>query len=193
VVNISGGYVSVYAKDDGINACAGSSAPTVNITGGRVEVATPSGDTDAVDSNGNFKMTGGEVVITGGASNGGMMGSVDVDGSISVTGGTIIALGGICETPSSGSVNTYISQGTSFSAGSYAVKDTSGNIILEFTLTSSYSSVWTSSESYALNGSYSIEKDGSAVVSWEQTSSTVGSAGSGGFGPGGGGGYRPGR
>ena len=191
VVNVNGGYVSVYGRDDGINACSGGTAPLVNITGGYLEVTTPSGDTDAIDSNGSFTMSGGIAVIKGGASSGSVAGSVDVDRTLTVTGGTIIAFGGICETPSSGSVNAYISQGTSFSAGNYAIKDSSGNTIAEFTLSANYSSVWTASDKYELGGSYSIEKDGSSVHSWEQTSSTVGSAGGSGFGPGGGGG-RPG-
>ena len=189
VVSIEGGSVTIYASDDGINACSGGSAPLVSISGGRIEVATPSGDTDAIDSNGSFTMTGGIAIIKGGASMGGMAGSVDVDRSLTVTGGTIVALGGICETPGSGSVNTYISSSASFSAGDYSIVDSSGNVIVEFSLSSSYSSIWTASESYALNGSYSILKGASNVVSWEQTSSTVGSSG-GGFNPGGGG--RPG-
>ena len=189
VVSIEGGSVTVYASDDGINACKGSAAALVSISGGRVDITTPSGDTDAIDSNGSFKMSGGVAIIKGGASAGGMMGSVDVDGTLYVTGGTIVALGGICETPGSGSVNTFISSTTSFAAGDYSIVDPSGGVIVEFTLSSNYSSIWTASESYALNGSYSILKGASNVLSWEQTSTTVGSSG-GGFYPGGGG--RPG-
>ncbi|MBQ7171980.1 MAG: carbohydrate-binding domain-containing protein [Clostridia bacterium] len=191
VITIAGGTVSVYGKDDGLNACKGSKTPLINITGGYLEVTTPSGDTDAIDSNGNFTMSGGIALVRGGASNGGVAGSVDADGTVSVTGGTILAFGGICETPKSGSVNTYISSGTSFSAGSYTFTDASGSVILSFTLPASYSSVWIASDAMVLNGSYSLAKDGSAVLTWTQSSATVGSAGGSGFGggPGGPGGF----
>ena len=147
-------------------------------------MTTPSGDTDAIDSNGNFVQTGGYVLVKGGSSSGSMAGSVDVDGSISVTGGAIVALGGICETPSSGSVNTYISSGTSFSSGSYELTDSSGNVILSFTLDSTYRSVWLASDAIVLKETYSIKKDGSELLSWTQSSSTVGSAGGGSWGGG---------
>ena len=189
VINLAGGVVSVYGDDDGLNACAGNATPMINITGGCVEVTTPSGDTDAIDSNGSITMSGGTVLVKGGSQQGGMAGSVDVDGSITVTGGTIVALGGICSIPSGNSVNTYVSNGTSFSAGSYVLADASGNEIFSFALDGSYSSVWIASDAFALNGSYMLTKDGSTVLSWTQSSSTEGASGYsyGGFGGFGGG------
>ncbi len=194
VITIAGGNTKVYGGDDGLNACKGSKTPLVNITGGSLEVTTPSGDTDAIDSNGNFTMSGGSVLVKGGAASGGMAGSVDVDGSVKVTGGTIVAFGGISETPSSGSVNTYISNGTSFPAGDYVLADKNGGVIKEFSLESSYNSVWIASDAFALNGDYVLTKGGSELLSWNQSSSTVGSAGNSGFGGGGfgGGGFGPG-
>ncbi|MBQ6183565.1 MAG: carbohydrate-binding domain-containing protein [Clostridia bacterium] len=183
VVNINGGYVSVYGRDDGINACSGGSIPLVNITGGYLEVTTPSGDTDAIDSNGSFAMSGGIAIIKGGTQSGSVAGSVDVDRTLTVTGGTVIALGGICETPTADKVCVYISQNTSFASGSYALKDSSGETIAEFTLSSTYSSVWVASDKIAVGESYSFVKDGDSVLDWEQTSSQVGSGG-GGFNPG---------
>ena len=190
VVNINGGYVSVYGRDDGINACSGGSTPLVNITGGYLEVTTPSGDTDAIDSNGSFAMSGGIAIIKGGSQSGSVAGSVDVDRTLTVTGGTVIALGGICETPTADKVCVYISQNTSFASGSYALKDSSGETIAEFTLSSDYSSVWVASDKISVGESYSFVKDGDEVATWEQTASQVGSGG-GGFNPGGPGG-RPG-
>jgi len=197
VINLAGGVVSVYGDDDGLNACAGNATPMINITGGYVEVTTPSGDTDAIDSNGSITMSGGTVLVKGGSQQGGMAGSVDVDGSITVTGGTIVALGGICSIPSGNSVNTYVSNGTSFSAGSYVLADASGNEIFSFALDGSYSSVWIASDAFALNGSYTLTKDGSTVLSWTQSSSTEGASdysygGFGGFGGGFGGHGGPG-
>ena len=117
-----------------------------------------------------------------------MAGSVDVDGSVTVTGGTIVALGGICQLPQNGSVNTYVSSGTGFSAGEYRITDAGGSTIFAFTLSESYSSCWIASEAFRLNGSYALEKDGSTFLSWTQSSATEGAAGGfgnfGGFGGG---------
>lgn len=188
VINIEGGESYVYGRDDGMNACKGTAkTPMINITGGYIEVTTPSGDTDAVDSNGSFAMSGGVAIIKGGSSSGMVAGSVDVDGTITVTGGTIIAFGGICETPGSGSVNTYASSGTSFSAGTYTLAEKNGETILSFKLDSSYQSVWVASGSISLGKSYVLSNGSSDVLSWTQSKQSEGSSGSGG-----GGGSRPG-
>ncbi len=186
VVTIGGGTVYVYADDDGINACAGSASPLIHIAGGYVEVVTPSGDTDAIDSNGDFTMSDGQVLVRSGSSMGGMAGSVDVNGSVIVTGGTIVALGGICQVPSGSSVNYYASSGTSFQAGDYALTDSDGNVIFTFALPGNYSSCWIASDAFQLNGSYKILRDSETVLSWEQTSSAAGdgSGSRGGFGGG---------
>ena len=187
VVTISGGEVHVYGDDDGVNATGGSVDPLVNITGGYLEVATPSGDTDAIDSNGSMTLSGGFVLVRGGSSQGGMAGSVDVDRTVTVTGGTIVALGGVCQTPSGDSVNTYISNGTSFSAGTYVLFDSSGREAFSFSLNGSYSSCWIASESISLGESYTLTRDGTQVLSWTQSSQSEGGVGGwgGGF-PGGG-------
>ena len=190
VINIAGGSTFVYGSDDGVNACRGASNPLVNITGGYLDVTTPSGDTDGIDSNGSITMSGGFVIVKGGSSQGGMAGSIDLDGTLKVTGGTVIALGGICETPGYGSVNTYISSGTSFQAGSYSLCDSSGSELASFTLAGNYSSVWIASDQLSLNGKYVLKRGNDAVLEWTQSSSTVGSGGqSGPGGPGGHGGW----
>ena len=142
-INISGGQSFIYAADDGINACTGdgSSTPLINITGGYIDVTTGSGDTDAIDSNGSYTQSGGMVLVKGGSSSGQVSGSIDVDGNITITGETCVALGGICETPVN-SVNAYVFSSVSFNAGSYSVKDSSGNEIISFTLNNSYSNGW---------------------------------------------------
>ncbi len=183
ILTLNGGTVSVYADDDGWNACKGDATPMICVNGGYAEIRTPSGDTDAIDSNGSFLMTGGTLLVLGGAQMGGMAGSLDTDGTVTVTGGTIVALGGICQLPSNGSVNTYVSNGTSFSAGDYRITDANGNTIFAFTLSASYSSCWIASDAFALNGSYALERDGATVLSWTQSSSTEGATGNyGGFG-----------
>ncbi len=172
VINFNGGNSFVYATDDGLNACAGSVTPMINFNGGYVDVTTPSGDTDAVDSNGSVTMTGGTALIKGGNSSGQMAGSVDVDGSITVSGGTIIALGGICAVPSN-SVNGYVAVSTTFESGNYSLKDASGNTIVSFSLSKSYSNGWISSDKLVTGTAYTLYKGDSSVLSWTQTEGTM--------------------
>ena len=87
-VIINDGSVSINASDDGINAGRKSTAldVKVEINGGTVTVAMGSGDTDAIDSNGDLLITGGTIDITG-------QSPFDYDGSCQHTGGTIIVNG----------------------------------------------------------------------------------------------------
>lgn len=187
VVNISGGRTFISGEDDGVNATRGSETPLINVTGGYLDITTPAGDTDGIDSNGNITMSGGFVLVKGGANMGGMAGSVDADGEITVTGGAIVALGGICETPAEGSVCTFASADTSFSAGDYQIADGNGNEIITFSLPKAYTSIWVSADALRTGQSYRILQNGESVLSWEQSSSSVGDTNGFGFrgGPGG--------
>ena len=182
-INISGGQSFVYAADDGINACTGdgTSTPLINITGGYVDVTTGSGDTDGIDSNGSYTQSGGMVLVKGGSSSGQVSGSIDVDGNITITGGTCVALGGICETPVN-SVNAYVFSSVSFNAGSYSVKDSSGNEIISFTLNNSYSNGWICTSALTTNTEYTLYCDGSSLTNWTQSAGTMGASNAGGFG-----------
>ena len=182
-INISGGQSFVYAADDGINACTGdgTSTPLINITGGYVDVTTGSGDTDGIDSNGSYTQSGGMVLVKGGSSSGQVSGSIDVDGNITITGGTCVALGGICETPVN-SVNAYVFSSVSFNAGSYSVKDSSGNEIISFTLNNSYSNGWICASALTTNTEYTLYCDGSSLTNWTQSAGTMGASNASGFG-----------
>ena len=182
-INISGGQSFIYAADDGINACTGdgTSTPLINITGGYVDVTTGSGDTDGIDSNGSYTQSGGMVFVKGGSSSGQVSGSIDVDGNITITGGTCVALGGICETPVN-SVNAYVFSSVSFNAGSYSVKDSSGNEIISFTLNNSYSNGWICTSALTTNTEYTLYCDGSSLTNWTQSAGTMGASNAGGFG-----------
>lgn len=182
-INISGGQSFIYAADDGINACTGdgTSTPLINITGGYVDVTTGSGDTDGIDSNGSYTQSGGMVFVKGGSSSGQVSGSIDVDGNITITGGTCVALGGICETPVN-SVNAYVFSSVSFNAGSYSVKDSSGNEIISFTLNNSYSNGWICASALTTNTEYTLYCDGSSLAGWTQSAGTMGASNAGGFG-----------
>lgn len=95
VINITGGTITVAATDDGLNAANKiGKTPSITISGGYVDITMASGDTDGIDSNGTFTMTGG-VVISRGAPNSSnsMATGLDCDGTAKITGGTFIQLG----------------------------------------------------------------------------------------------------
>lgn len=124
---ISGGEISVYATDDGLNACKKTTnSPTILVTGGYLFVTVPtSGDTDGIDSNGTYKQTGGVVIACGpGSASGGMGGgawALDTDRGVTLTGGSLILFGGMEDTPSLSNVTKTVCASGGVSAGSHTV------------------------------------------------------------------------
>lgn len=196
-ITVNDGSIYVYASDDGFNACSGNNSPLITFNGGYVDVTTPTGDTDGIDSNGSILMTGGVLIVKGGNSSGNVAGSIDTDGTIKVTGGTIIALGGICETPATGSVNGYVAASTSFTEGEYELKASNGDVIISFSLSGNYTNAWFSSDKFVTGTSYSLNKNNTQIISWTQENGTMNASsngfGGGGFGGGFGGGPHGGR
>lgn len=184
-INLNGGKIYVYATDDGINACTGDgkTSPIVNITGGYIDVTTTSGDTDGIDSNGNYVQTDGFVLVKGGSSSGNVSGSIDVDGTVTITGGTCVALGGVCETPVN-SANAYVLSSVSFSSGSYSLKDASGNEVISFTVDGTFVNGWICSDTLVTGTSYTLYRGSDSIADWTQESGTMGASGTGSFGGG---------
>lgn len=86
-VKINGGNIVIEATDDGINAGKKSNEiPTIEINGGNITINMSSGDTDAIDSNGNLYINGGTINITGNS-------AFDYDGEGIYKNGTIIVNG----------------------------------------------------------------------------------------------------
>ena len=132
VINISGGTTYVAANDDGVNATKGVSTPSINVTGGYLDVTvSPSGDTDGIDSNGNYTQSGGIVITRGPSSE--MAAAIDADGSVKISGGTLIILG-YGRVSASGSVKSYSLSLNS--AGTHTVKI--GGTSYTFTNASAY-------------------------------------------------------
>ena len=90
VIIIDGGDITVYASDDGLNASASAITTTglsITINSGTLAVTVGSGDTDAIDSNGDIVVNGGTITITAPTS------SFDFDGTGSINGGTVTVNG----------------------------------------------------------------------------------------------------
>lgn len=87
-VKIQGGTIDITATDDGINGGqkAKNLSVLVEFTGGTTTIVMGSGDTDAVDSNGDLVITGGTVNITARS-------AFDYDGTCTFTGGTVYVNG----------------------------------------------------------------------------------------------------
>ncbi|WP_022777989.1 carbohydrate-binding domain-containing protein [Butyrivibrio sp. AE3009] len=87
-VQINDGKISIEASDDGINASNKSSQYNVviEINGGELTVNMGSGDTDALDANGNLYINGGTVDITA-------QFAFDFDGEAQINGGTVTVNG----------------------------------------------------------------------------------------------------
>lgn len=126
ILNVSGGSSYVYATDDGVNATKGNATPSINISGGLLDVEVPTnGDTDGIDSNGSFTQSGGVVIVKGpGNAGGNSMGAaaLDTDGAVSVSDGTLIIFGGSEKTPTTNSkITKTLCSSSSVSTGSHTV------------------------------------------------------------------------
>ena len=123
-VRISGGYVSVLSKDDGINATT-SSGTAIEISGGTVYIYCTG---DGIDSNSRTANIG--IVFSGGRtvviSNSGMNSAIDSENGYSYSAGSVIAImpkGGMSNEATHGSnFNSYgKSTQMSLSSGSYLI------------------------------------------------------------------------
>ena len=92
-IQLNDGEITVSASDDGINAGKKSniSTPAVEVNGGKITITMGSGDTDAVDSNGNLILNGGTLDITA-------QSPFDYDGTAQNNGATLIVNGTETET-----------------------------------------------------------------------------------------------
>ena len=92
-IQVNDGTINIQASDDGINAAYKSAkmTPCAEFNGGTVTIVMGSGDTDAIDSNGNLLITGGTIDITA-------QSPFDYDGTGEKTGGTLIINGSETDT-----------------------------------------------------------------------------------------------
>ena len=164
-IYFNGGQTYVYATDDAVNAttCGVSTTPCVYVNDSAyVDLDVASGDTDTLDSNGNIKMTGGYLVVKNRQSQASSQtgGTIDIDGSFTMTGGVLISFGTWCNEVSMSATKSSTS---SVSAGTYYIKDSSGNAVFSTTLATSYAGYRIISK---LSGSYSLYNGSTLVTSF---------------------------
>ena len=131
VINVMGGMTYVYATDDGMNATSGKSSTAINVSGGQLDINVPTnGDTDGIDSNGTFTVSGGVVMVKGPGTagrTGSPAAAVDTDGAITLRGGTLAIFGG-CEREPSSSVTKTLCSSSTVAAGSHSISFSNGTI-----------------------------------------------------------------
>ncbi len=204
-VVISGGYLKLYATDDGLNAAGGNdgsgfggmfggsfggSDSSILISGGEIYI---NADGDGIDSNGDLTVTGGTIYVSGPESDGD--GALDYDGTGQITGGTLVAVGrsgmamNFGDTSTQGSI--LISTANCAAGTEVVLKDADGNVMVSYTAESSFNSVVVSCPGLEQGGTYSVMA-GDEAYEVTLESLIYGSGMGAGFGGGMGGG-RPGN
>lgn len=169
---ISGGEIHLTASDDGLNTSAGTSTTssgnkggtnaddgsTLTITGGSVYI---NANGDGLDSNGTFKMSGGNVIVFGPIGN--QNAAIDYNGSFTLTGGTLLAVGssGMAQQASSAEINSVLFNTSSIAADTLvAIVNSKGELIVAFKTVKTASSVVFASNKL-VKGSYTVYTGGS--------------------------------
>lgn len=199
-VEITGGEVTVYAEDDGINAAGGSDQSGfggphggdrfsssgdvyISVAGGELYICA---EADVMDSNGDLEVSGGDIVLCGPSS--GDTAILDYDRYGYVIGGNFFGSGASMMSSGFDSNST---QGTimveldTCDAGTEVIlTDAAGNVIAKQTPELDFYQLIISSPEILEGETYTLTVDGE---SWDITMDSViyGSAGSGGRGGGG--------
>ena len=199
-ITISGGNISVTASDDGLNAAGGNDSSgfrfndmfssdgvsIILISGGTLHV---NADGDGIDSNGDLKVTGGAIIVSGPTNSGN--GALDCAGTATITGGTIIAAGaaGMAENFDTSSTQPAILISLSGNAGStITVSDAKGSVLITGTVEKRFETVVISSPDLKVGETYTISAGGSSATVTPTSIITGGGMGFGGMGGFGGGG-----
>ncbi|MCM1273511.1 MAG: carbohydrate-binding domain-containing protein [Clostridium sp.] len=142
-IDISGGTINITSNDDGINAANSSDGSAseyyISISGGEISV---NAGTDGLDSNGNITVSGGKIYISGAENNGDS--ALDYDGTAVITGGIFVATGFSGMAQNFGNASTQGCILLTYQTAStepVSLKDTSGNILAEYTPCKSYNCV----------------------------------------------------
>lgn len=207
-VTVEAGAIKIASSDDGINAAGGNDGSSlggrpgqngftssascyINISGGTIYINAGG---DGIDSNGKLTISGGYIVVEGPTDNGN--GALDYDSTALVSGGVIIAIGysGMAMNFSSAEQGSILCNLNSVQSKNTKIvlKDTSGDILLEFTSSKSFNSILISCPELVIGESFTLTV-GSQSIGISLTSFLYGGGMNGGMQPGNSGGaMRPG-
>lgn len=146
-VTIAGGTLDLAPTDDGINASGGEES-VLTIAGGDITIVNTDGrDADGLDSNGDIRISGGNIRIsvTGNGGNCALDCGSENGGTCVISGGTVIACGGsaMAEGFSSSSEQNFIMyNGAAGEAGTtVTLKNSVGTVLLSWEIPCSFTSV----------------------------------------------------
>ncbi|MFI3226557.1 MAG: carbohydrate-binding domain-containing protein [Clostridia bacterium] len=146
-VEVSGGVITIKANDDGFNAVKNDvgiedTETYISISGGVINMDVDN-EGDGVDSNGDIRMTGGEVYIWGTVNTTDT--PLDYSGSSYITGGTFVSVGSSSQTAQNfGEDSTQGSiwvQLSSTQNDDITLTDSNGNVIVEFSTEKLYQAI----------------------------------------------------
>ncbi len=207
IVTITGGDVNITSSDDGINAGGGADASgetsgfgggkdmfsasntdcKIYIYGGTINV-NASGD--GIDSNGDLYVYGGEIYVDGPANDGNGALDKGEQSQAYIYGGSIVATGmsGMAENFSDQSSQASILINlTETVSGEVILKDSEGNVLLQFTPSKSYNSIVLSCDGLTEGETYTVVTgETETEVTVDSVSVTVGESSFGGGQMGGG-------
>ncbi len=211
-IDLTGGDITIYPGDDGLNANGGSDrfgppgmfgdrAPTgdgtedeetwIHIGGGTLTIVNNvARDADGLDSNGDIYITGGTVFIslTNAGSNSAIDYGSESGGVCEISGGEVVACGSymMAEGFSSGSTQCSILYNISYGipAGTEVMlEDAEGNVLLRYTPPCAFSSVSLSSPGMKLGETYTVViGEKEEHITLEEVSASYGDVRSEGFG-----------
>ena len=128
----------------------------IRFAGGNIHVVVPDGDTDGIDSNGHIFLEGGTLHLSGPSRI--MAGAIDSDGAFVVTGGELITAGSI-ESIDANSTQPifHTAFNSQYPSGSVIeAKDVSGRTLLEHTAGIAFSMAGFTSQHFSVGETYSI-------------------------------------
>lgn len=190
---IDGGTILIQANDDGLNASSESSSGTgdpfsvddscmITINGGSITIDA---NGDGIDSNGSLLVTGGEIYVTGPASNGDS--ALDYDGNATITGGIFVATGYSGMAQNFGSDSTQGSMLVTLSgttSDTVSLLDADGKELLSYSPGKAYNCVVFSCPEITEDGTYTVTA-GSDSASITMSGLIYGTMGNGSMGNGG--------
>ena len=174
VIELSGGDVAIYPRDDGFNASAsaisGSTTPQVLISGGALTIVnTTAQDADGIDSNGDVLISGGviRVSLPGAGTNNAIDFGSESGGVCSISGGSVIACGSsnMAESfdDSSSQCSIFYNWSAARAAGTeLSLIDGAGTVLVSWEVPCSFSSLTLSVPELQDGESYTLQLGGAS-------------------------------